>query len=654
MERTHLKRSVSTPERLLRNLASPLKKRLGRKQMFDAIALLVIWPELVRRHEVSVAPGGAVDERRQTGALAQACQEVGQELGGVSEVGYNWLAEQLLRSCTGEEREHIQTALKGATGAQWGTEAIANALLEQRLTRQSSAVGYADIIHAALSDSAGEIAIVGSYCASFLSVLAGKHGKYGHGDSGLPLTRLIITDDELADLENVKGQMESTATGLAIALALLTHTRMERYSSLAEALFAAYSSDAFVGLLTEPPQRLSTESFAQLADEYGYSIEDINPLEQEPEKTRAQAYLLVPSRLFHHPASYALRQQAVDLGLLRAVVQLPEHSLPALKNPHLLIFNYERCPDQEVLFLDGSVIEASRHRQRENDTAADWQRLGELIKQHRPGDEKIPGALVRREAELRYNKYDYSVQLYARGPAQVRMESLQSERRTQPLKAVAELIRGQSLTDLAAEGSSVKEPTAADNAYTFREFAPAHMTESGLIEPATLAWDQLRCVSVTSPKALHRAWSQQLQCGDILLTIKGKPGTVAYVEELPETAEPIVANQSFLVIRLEPPKHTALSAAEPSLTSVYLFHYLASSLVQEYFAEVARGSALPLIRAADIHDLPIPQPTQQEIEEIHNHHVTIRERHRQIRELHEAIAADRIDLERRHWLIRDS
>ncbi|MCG5549435.1 hypothetical protein [Halorhodospira halochloris] len=64
MERTHLKRSVSTPERLLRNLASPLKKRLGRKQMFDAIALLVIWPELVQRHEVSVAPGGAVDERQ--------------------------------------------------------------------------------------------------------------------------------------------------------------------------------------------------------------------------------------------------------------------------------------------------------------------------------------------------------------------------------------------------------------------------------------------------------------------------------------------------------------------------------------------------------------------------------------------------------------
>ncbi|MBK1735862.1 hypothetical protein CKO15_11350 [Halorhodospira abdelmalekii] len=651
---------LATPERLLRELSSPLKKPLGRKQLADAAALLAIWPTLAHSGVVTVVPGGAADERDRPNALAEACRAVGDELGGVAETAYHWLAERLLRYCTGDEREAVQTALRGATGLYWKQAALARALLRQSTGRHSVAFGVAEMLHAALADSVQEVAVIGNACTPLLAVLAedAEHRKEADDTAAaVPRRRLILTDHDLAEFDRPPSRLESTAPGVAIALGLVTRARLEHYSSLAEALFAAYSSDAFFSLLTELPQQLTTEAFVTLAERHNYAISAINPFEPDPERAHTQGYLLVPGRLLHHPAHYALRQHAVELGLLQAVVQLPEETLPALKSPHLVAFSRERCPSQEILFLNASQLEAAQQRNtnpsRQPGTAApeaNWhRRLGEQIRQRQPDGEAAPGALVARDGPLRNNKYDCSVQLYARGAAQNRIESLQQRRRTQPLKAVAELIRGQSLTDLAAEGAAGEPLLEERTPYRFRELSPAHLGESGLIEPATLPWESLRAVAVTHPKAVHRGWNQRLESGDILLTIKGNPGTVALVETLPETDEPIVANQSFLIIRPHAAERHTLPAAEPAPSSTYLFHYLTSTVVQNYFAAIARGSAIPLLRAADIRDLPIPLPTAAELEAVHTHHEQTQARYQQIRELQAENAAAKAALERQHW-----
>ena len=133
-----------------------------------------------------------------------------------------------------------------------------------------------------------------------------------------------------------------------------------------------------------------------------------------------------------------------------------------------------------------------------------------------------------------------------------------------------------------------------------------------------------------------RAEQQQLRPGDVLLIGKGSTGRVALVEE--DCGKNWVAGQVFLIIRAQ---------KRGRVKSEYLYRYLASPMVQQYMKEIASGSGVPVLKAKDIHNLPVPVPSLEEQERV----IYV---HRQIMKEHEAIKVHQAKIEelsQQHWPI---
>jgi len=110
-----------------------------------------------------------------------------------------------------------------------------------------------------------------------------------------------------------------------------------------------------------------------------------------------------------------------------------------------------------------------------------------------------------------------------------------------------------------------------------------------------------------------------------LLAVKGNIGRIALVSE--NCAHNWIAGQLFVIIR---PRST--------VSSIYLYRYLSSQLIQAYLAEIETGTAMKVIKAADLQNLPVEVPTQDRSAEVEANFTAIQQEYLAIRQHREKIS----------------
>lgn len=159
-----------------------------------------------------------------------------------------------------------------------------------------------------------------------------------------------------------------------------------------------------------------------------------------------------------------------------------------------------------------------------------------------------------------------------------------------------------ALSDLVELIRPVALPKAEDGEYVIHETAPGDIGEDGFLEtpPKTVKVDR---------GALRKAQNQQLEPGDVILSVKGTIGRVGIVpDSVPGRHDDNfwTVGQSMMILR---------PRTDRILPEV-LYEYLSSDLVQKHFETLAGGAVIMSFNMKDLKSLPIPVPTMQEQQKI--------------------------------------
>lgn len=336
-------------------------------------------------------------------------------------------------------------------------------------------------------------------------------------------------------------------------------------------------------------------------------------LQEAWEGSTDRAVVLMLAGTLFDMAEYELRESLVRENAIDMVIQLPGQTLLGTSTPPVLIvLDHQREQGVPITFVDASRLVADSARQRSKPIHQNqglWEALSQLVMNSPTG----PACRLVSQGEIESNDFDLSVNRYVMGDATQKMADLENAR---PLQDVAEIVRAQALK--SEEGGT-----------HFIEVGGRDIDTSGQIrieEP---------------PKELHvagrtrkRAEQQQLRPGDVLLISKGSIGRVALVGS--ECGDNWVAGQVFLILRTQ---------ERGLMRSEYLYRYLASPMVQQYLEEIASGAGIPVLKANDIKNLPVPVPSpekQQRVLDVHH----------QIMDEYDAIRAHQARIEeltQKHW-----
>ncbi|WP_299314479.1 N-6 DNA methylase [uncultured Halomonas sp.] len=340
-------------------------------------------------------------------------------------------------------------------------------------------------------------------------------------------------------------------------------------------------------------------------------------LQKAWERSTGRAVVLMLAGTLFDMVEYELRENLVRDNAIDMIIQLPGQTLPGTATPPVLVvLDHQREPESPVTFIDASrlVADSTKHRIKPPHQSPEfWEDLNQLV------THPSAGSVFRQasQSEIERNDFDLSVNRYVMGDATQKMADLDNAR---PLQDVAEIVRAQTLKSEQEEGSTL-----------FIEVGGRDIDTSGQVrieEP---------------PKELHvagrarkRAEQQQLQPGDVLLISKGSIGRVALVGS--ECGDNWVAGQVFLILRT---KERGLMQPE------YLYRYLASPMVQQYLEEIASGAGIPILKANDIKNLPVPVPSQEEQKRVLDVHQQIMDEYDAIR-VHQAKIEE---LSQQHWAL---
>lgn len=353
------------------------------------------------------------------------------------------------------------------------------------------------------------------------------------------------------------------------------------------------SGSVFDRALTKADFVISAPPLNQSIDHEIYRHSQDAAVSRAADEVMDRGVVLVPPGFLFQRSSSPIRESLVEDNLLDAVISLPKGQLGfTAVAPVLLVLNKYRGESDPIQFYDWSHG-TSQH---------DYQRLSTAVHGREPNNHGVLSSLD----QVRENGYDLTVNRYCVGDATAAVSAMEN---TVSLEGVADIIRAQSLK---SEEAQPGEPDA------YLEVAVKDIDEAGNLSTPD------KCIKV-DPKQQRRVNSQRLKTGDILLAIKGSVGRIALVGESCGTNW--VAGQAFVIIR---PKKT--------VSATYLYRYLSSELVQAYLSERSTGTAMKMLKANDVTDIPVPlldATTQEEIERnyqaiqaeyaaIHEHYDTIR------------------------------
>lgn len=333
--------------------------------------------------------------------------------------------------------------------------------------------------------------------------------------------------------------------------------------------------------------------------------------------TGRSVVLILAGTLFEN-SEYGLREGLVRDNAIDMIIQLPGQALQNTNVPPVLVvLDHQREQGAPISFVDASRLVPDNAKQRSkalHQNSSFWETLSQLVMNSPTG----PASRRVTKDEIESNEFDLSVNRYVMGDAAKKLNDLEN---THPLIDVAtKILRAQTLKGEEGEDGKL-----------FIEIGGRDIDPSGKVRI-----EEPRKELQVAGRTRKRAEQQQLRPGDVLLISKGSIGRVALVGN--DCGDNWVAGQVFLIIRTQ---ERGLMKPE------YLYRYLASPMVQQYLEEIASGTGIPILKANDINNLPVPVPSPEEQERV----IGV---HRQIMEEYEAIKAhqDKIEqLSQQHWAI---
>lgn len=179
-----------------------------------------------------------------------------------------------------------------------------------------------------------------------------------------------------------------------------------------------------------------------------------------------------------------------------------------------------------------------------------------------------------------------TVDRYLRSDTAKQLHAFHEHYDVRPLSGIVELIRPAAL------------PKAEEGDFTVRETSPGDIGDNGFVT-------QPDKISIVDRGGLRKARNQQLEPGDVVLSVKGTIGKVGLVpQDIPDRdADRFwTVGQSMMILR---PRNAAL---KPEV----LYEYLSSDLVREHLNALAGGTVIQALNIKDLKNLPIPVPDPEE------------------------------------------
>lgn len=193
-------------------------------------------------------------------------------------------------------------------------------------------------------------------------------------------------------------------------------------------------------------------------------------------------------------------------------------------------------------------------------------------------------AVSARAGELLEEKCIFTVGSRIETEGDREIEALLAERGSQPLTHFVDVIRCHALGTAVDGGDG-----------SMREATPNDITECGFLRRPKKSIQP----NLNDPVQVRRIEKQRLRAGDVMLTQRGRVGSLALVESIPE-GEIWMAGQLFVILRLRPDS--------PVRSVKYILRYLQCRPVQERLQRISSNTAVPQIRAEDLENLPVPLP----------------------------------------------
>ncbi len=173
------------------------------------------------------------------------------------------------------------------------------------------------------------------------------------------------------------------------------------------------------------------------------------------------------------------------------------------------------------------------------------------------------------------------------GEDDLAIESLIEERGSRALSTFVTVIRCHAMGITGREASGEGE--------TIREATPNDISECGILLRPQKAVE----LDPKDRTQMRRLTRQLIRKGDILFTQRGRIGSIALIDEVPED-ERWTAGQLFLILRMR--------EDSPVQSPDYVMRYLQSAPVKKRMQRLSSNTSVPQIRAEDLENLQVPLP----------------------------------------------
>jgi type I restriction enzyme M protein len=327
-----------------------------------------------------------------------------------------------------------------------------------------------------------------------------------------------------------------------------------------------------------------------------------------------RAVVIVPNSLLFRTAGRekVFKGKLVHSGLIETVLTVPPRAWTSSGAAFSLLVLDKQRNSKDVLFVQASsddfILENQAAPRRGVPVEIDWQRIIKIVAER----STTTHSYLAMVDEISKNEFNLEPGRYVQSGAISLSSAFDDSVEMVSLEDIAELIR--PLSNRAQDGA---------------EFECLEVGVADIDKDDTIRSPDKMVALSTKDKQRHL-----LRAGDILVVAKGSAGKVAMVTD--DITQPLVANQSFLVVRINPS-----SGIKPEA----LLRYLASPRVQACMRGLVSGTAIPMLQVRDLAKLAVPKLASQEQDRICSTQQELRRLSNELRTLEGAIQ----ELKLRHW-----
>ncbi len=301
-------------------------------------------------------------------------------------------------------------------------------------------------------------------------------------------------------------------------------------------------------------------------------------------QSKSRVAALVPMALLTRTAGGErdFRRSIIDSGLLQAVISLPSGVLLNTNIPTAIIILDKTKNAEPILFVDLTGLDRFIVSSKRGSRA--WlKNVDQLADEVLGSTESVYAHLVDRSGEaIAANEYSLDPGRYVLSEDEQRFTEYMAKQKTVPLKSLCDIIRCQLVEDPKRKA-----------ARQFREVTVSDIEQSGLLRTPH------KIVSASDVTEKFGA-KQRLFPGDVLLSVKGSVGQVAYVTQ--EVGPDWIASQNFVILRVK----------NGPISPEVLFRYLRSEIGKRVLRMSAGGSTIPLLSTKAVEQLEVIVPSRQE------------------------------------------